>query len=64
MSDTDRLSDRDLLVEIHTTVKAQVAAITDHEVRLRRVEKILYIGIGLSAGAGSAVGSVLANFLG
>lgn len=64
MSETDRLSDRDLLVEIHTTVKAQTNSISDHEIRLRRVEKILYIGIGLSAGAGSAVGSVLANFLG
>lgn len=58
---TERLSDRDLLIQIHTTVTDQVKDLDDHETRLRRVEKILWIGIGLSASIGSAVGSYVGN---
>lgn len=57
-----QLSDRDLLVEIHTTVRAHAVTTADHEQRLRRVERILWIGIGVAAAGGSAVGSFIGQY--
>lgn len=45
------------LVRIETLLEGIAAKDQDFEVRLRRVERVMWIGIGLSASLGSAVGS-------
>jgi len=53
----DNRTDSDRLVRIETLLEGIAAKDQDFENRLRRVEKILYLGIGFAAAAGSAVGS-------
>lgn len=51
------LSDRDLLIEIHTKVKALVGTDSDHEARIRKLEKFMYSATAIAAAIGSAVGA-------
>ena len=53
------MNDSQRLVRIETLLLNIVSKGDDHETRIRRLEKVLYIGIGFAAAAGSAVGSYL-----
>lgn len=53
------LTDSQRLVRIETLLLGIATRGDDHEARIRRLEKVLYIGIGFAAAAGSAVGSYL-----
>ena len=55
---TDR-ADSDRLVRIETLLEVAAASDVDFESRLRRVERILWIGIGAATAAGSAIGSFI-----
>lgn len=52
-------SDSDRLVRIETMLEQIVKQDGDHETRIRRLEKIVWIGCGFAAAAGSAVGSLI-----
>lgn len=58
-SEPDQMNDTDSqrLVRIETLLIGMTNSDADHEVRIRRLEKVLYIGIGMAASVGSAVGS-------
>lgn len=51
------MSDSQRLIRIETLLLGIVAKGDDHETRIRRLEKVLYVGIGMAASVGSAVGS-------
>lgn len=50
-------ADSDRLVRIETLLEGITTRDQDVETRLRRVEKVMWMGIGLAAAGGSAVGS-------
>lgn len=62
--DEQQLSDRDLLVRVDANVTNLTSLVGDHENRIRKLEKALYIGIGFSAAVGSAIGSAAGTLLG
>lgn len=51
------MTDSQRLVRIETLLIGMADRGNDHETRIRRLERVLYIGIGLAASMGSAVGS-------
>lgn len=53
------ISDSERLIRIETLLLGMTARGDDHETRLRRLEKVLYAGIGFAAAVGSAVGSAV-----
>lgn len=53
------LNDSQRLVVIETLVRESRDDHLDHEKRIRVLEKIVWVGMGLSAAAGSAVGSFI-----
>ena len=53
------MSDSQRLVRIETLLIGMASSDTDHETRIRRLEKVLYIGIGVAAAGGSAIGSYI-----
>lgn len=60
---------KSLTDEVRKLVAAQAAdptpsAVADHEQRIRRLERALWIGVGIAAAAGSAVGSAASSLLG
>ena len=53
------VSDSERLIRIETLLVQFSDHTKDHETRIRRLEKVLYIGIGIAAAGGSAVGSYI-----
>ncbi len=58
------MNDSQRLVRIETLLLNIITKGDDHEARIRRLEKVLYIGIGIAATAGSAVGSYVGSLSG
>lgn len=54
-------SDTERLIRIETMITSIATRDADHETRIRKLERALYIGIGLAAALGSAVGSLAGN---
>ncbi|TDE02824.1 hypothetical protein [Jiangella asiatica] len=55
-------SDHDRLVEIHTMLREHLAPkVLDHESRIRRLERAIWIAAGVAAAVGSAVGNAFAG---
>lgn len=64
MDDRDQ-SDHDLLVEIHTTVTRQIGpTLRDHETRIRKAERVVWIATGVAATIGSLVGASAGTLIG
>lgn len=58
-------SDHDRLVEMHTILKGHLApGVNDHEQRIRRLERAVWIATGVAAAIGSAVGSAIGQVAG
>ena len=53
------MNDSQRLVRIETLILGLANKGDDHETRIRRLEKVLYIGIGVAAAGGSAIGSYI-----
>jgi len=53
------MNDSQRLVRIETLLIGMATSDSDHETRIRRLEKVLYIGIGVAAAGGSAIGSYI-----
>lgn len=53
------MSDSQRLIRIETLLIGMASKGDDHEIRIRRLEKVLYIGIGIAAAGGSAIGSYI-----
>ena len=53
------MTDSERLVRIETLLLGMTSKGDDHELRIRRLEKVLYAGIGFAAAIGSAVGSAV-----
>ncbi len=53
------VSDSERLIRIETILLSMKDSGDDHETRIRRLEKVLYIGIGIAAAGGSAIGSYI-----
>jgi hypothetical protein len=53
------MSDSQRLIRIETLLIGMTSKGDDHEMRIRRLEKVLYIGIGIAAAGGSAIGSYI-----
>lgn len=71
MPDEFTRADSDRLARIETTLVAVaerdadlVKRADDHEQRLRKIERALYIIVGLAAGGGAAVGSAIGSAVG
>ena len=60
-----RPTDHDRLVEMHTILMGQLSpGMTDHEQRIRRLERAVWIATGVAAAIGSAVGSAIGQVAG
>lgn len=59
-----QLNDSARLVRIETLLEGIADKDRDFEARLRRVERIMWVGIGLGASAGSAIGSYVGQLPG
>ena len=58
-------TDRELLVEIKTLLERQtVPTLQDHEVRIRRLEKAVWVAAGIATALGSTIGTALGGVLG
>lgn len=64
MNEEHQRTDSGRLVRIETLLEGIADRDRDFETRLRRVERILWVGIGLAASAGSAVGSYAGSLAG
>ncbi len=53
------VTDSERLVRIETLLISIASKGDDHEIRIRRLEKMLYAGIGFAAAVGSAAGSYI-----
>lgn len=53
------MSDSQRLIRIETLLIGMASSDVDHETRIRRLEKVLWMGIGFAAATGSAVGSYI-----
>jgi hypothetical protein len=53
------MNDSQRLIRIETLLIGMASKGDDHETRIRRLEKVLYIGIGIAAAGGSAIGSYI-----
>lgn len=53
------VTDSERLVRIETLLINIASKGDDHEIRIRRLEKVLYAGIGFAAAIGSAAGSFI-----
>ena len=53
------VSDSERLIRIETILLSMKDSGDDHELRIRRLEKVLYAGIGFAAAIGSAAGSFI-----
>lgn len=53
------MNDSQRLVRIETLVVGMASSASDHEQRIRKLERVLYIGIGFAAAVGSAAGSYI-----
>lgn len=56
--------DTERLMRIETLLVGIAARDDDHETRIRKLERALYIGMGVAAALGSAVGSTVGTLLG
>ncbi|SDT69409.1 hypothetical protein [Jiangella sp. DSM 45060] len=65
MTDDAITSDHDRIVEIHTLLREHLAPkVLDHETRIRKLERALWIAAGLAAAGGSAIGSYVGGVFG
>lgn len=55
------MNDSQRLVRIETLLIGMATRDDDHETRIRRMEKILWLGMGFSAAVGSAAGSYMGS---
>ena len=53
------VTDSERLIRIETILLSMKASGDDHELRIRRLEKVLWGGIGFAAAVGSAAGSYI-----
>lgn len=49
--------------DLKTTLAPMPATIADHEARLRRLERALWLGVGFAAALGSAAGTAASQLL-
>lgn len=62
--DSNTLSDHDLLVQIHAMIVYNVAPQqVDHEARIRRLERIVWLAMGAAAVSGGTIGSLVTGIL-
>lgn len=54
-------TDSERLVRIETLLESLTGGRDDHETRIRRLERILWIGMGVAASLGSAAGSYVGS---
>jgi len=57
------VEDHDTLLRISTVVDHIDQTMTDHEGRLRRIERIVWVAMGLAATAGGSIGSVITGMM-
>jgi hypothetical protein len=50
--------------DLKTSLSSLPAQVADHEVRIRRLERALWTGVGFSAAIGSAAGAAFSKLLG
>jgi len=53
------MNDSQRLVRIETILISMASGASVHEERIRKLERVLYIGIGFAAAVGSAAGSYI-----
>ncbi len=49
---------------VSEVLRGHTDSIKDHENRIRRIEKVMWVGLGASAAAGSVVGNAISNLAG
>jgi hypothetical protein len=54
----------DRLVSIETKLDLSIGRVDDHETRLRRLERTVWIAAGVAAAGGGAVGAVARQIMG
>lgn len=63
MANEQAMSDHDLLVVIKTKVESFIGGQLDHETRIRRLERIIWIAMGAAAAGGGAFGGLVSSML-
>lgn len=57
------MSDHDLLVVIKTKVETFIGGQLDHETRIRRLERIIWLAMGFAAAGGGVFGGFVTSIL-
>jgi hypothetical protein len=52
------------LIRIETKIDGFLLTYTDHESRIRKLEKALYLASGFAATAGGSIGALLSHLMG
>lgn len=60
----DGMTDHDRLIVIETLLRERLARVDDHETRIRRLERGMWVAAGFAAAAGSAIGTTAGRILG
>lgn len=63
MAPTDR-EVLDRLVRIETKLDLSISRVDDHETRLRRLERVMWIAAGAAATGGGIVGAIIRQAIG
>lgn len=63
MSADPAMNDSQRLVRIETLLEGDARTRDDHEVRIRRLERWMWLATGLAGGVGGAIGQSLQNLL-
>lgn len=64
MTDTEMTQSGERLVRIEVKLDQALNQHLDHEARIRRLERVLWMAAGFAATAGGGVGALVANVLG
>jgi hypothetical protein len=55
---TNPMDDHDLLVRIDTKLDSVATGLNDHELRIRKLERIIWLATGVAAASGGAIGTL------
>jgi len=57
-------NDHDLLIAMNTKLDVMLTSVSDHEVRMRRLERWFWVAAGMAAASGAGVSALVSTIVG